>query len=334
MVAPLVLAAGIGAAGSVLGGLAGGKGAKKAAKAAAKSQEKVTSMNNALVQGMYNSNARRLDPYIQGGTRAGNVLMELLLGPAPTVGGAGGAAPPPAAQTTIAPNVLAMQNDGIKGNFARAIQSQHPELYSQYATNLGDGTAGNFAAAVTAGGGAPQYTAPLGATSNTTGQPTSALSAWDQFRNSTNYNWRFGQGQEATAQNFAGTALDSGAQRLAEIEYGQNFASNELGNWMNMLAGQQGVGLNAGAALAGVGMNATNAQMANNQNAANAQGNAALVAGQANQNMWGTIGQGIGQIAGAWGSSYGQPGGAGGSTSPIVTSYSNPAYNGGSAWGY
>lgn len=354
MVAPMVLAAGIGAAGSALGGVMGGKGAKKAAKVAAKSQQKVTAMNNALVQGMYNSNAARLDPYIQGGTRAGNVLMELLLGPAQGAGGGAGGgyggstANPGVSQWNTIQGYL---TDDIDQNFDPAAIS----FIQQNMTHLPQGYAGptleqiqrmpdrQAEAALAQLGGAIAGNLPSAAPGATgaNGQPTSALSAWDQFRNSTNYNWRFGQGQEATAQNFAGSALDSGAQRLAEIEYGQQFASNELGNWMNMLAGQQGIGLQAGGALAGVGMNATNAQMANNQNAANAQSNAALMAGQANQNMWGSIGQGIGQIAGAWGSSYG-PNQAGAGYmmptaathgSPILTSYQNPAYRGGSTWG-
>lgn len=327
MVAPMLLAAGIGAAGSALGGVMGGKGAKKAAKVAAKSQEKVASMNNALVQGMYNSNAARLDPYIQGGSRAGNVLMELLLGPSGSGagGGAGGGGGSvinpmasqwgsiqgyltddidqnfdPAAISFIQQN-MAHLPQGYGGPTLEQIQRM-PDRQAEAALNqLGSAIASNIPA-------------PTQGATNQQGQPTSALSAWDQFRNGTNYQWRLGEGQKAINQGFAGAgALDSGATRLALQEHGQNFASNELGNWMNMLAGQQGVGLQAGGALAGVGMQATNAQMANNQNAANAQSNQALINGQANQNMWGTIGQGIGQIAGAWGSSYGQPAGGGGS---------------------
>ena len=248
-------------------------------------------------------------------------------------GGTGYGAP-----VTIAPNILAMQNDGIKGNFARAIQQSHPDLYALNQMGLNNGMSGDFASGVIAAANRPRYGTGTGggvggATSNTTGRPVSALSAWDQFRNSTNYNWRKDQGEESLAQNFAGTALDSGAQRIAELEYGQQFASNELGNWMNMLAGQQGIGLQAGSALAGVGTAGTNAMMANNWQAGNAAGNAALIGGQANQNMWGNIAQGIGQVAGAYGSSYGQPNYGGGGGGTINTNYNNPAWGGGSMWG-
>jgi hypothetical protein len=362
MVAPLVLAAGIGAAGSALGGVMGGKGAKKAAKTAAKSQEKITQMNNALVQGMYNSNAMRLDPYIQGGTRAGNVLMELLLGPTPTTGGgtSGGG-------STVSPqfnewnNIVGYRSDDISDNFTPAalswIQSNQGLLPANYAgpswaeimamptgksDNARDNAIQQFGSVLAANAA---NTTPAGATSNATGQPTSALSAWDQFRNSTNYQWQLDQGLKAVNQGYAGAgALDSGAAQIALNDYAQNQAQGALAGWMNMLAGQQGVGLQAGGALAGVGMQATNAQMANNQALGSANGNAALIGGMANQNMWGNIGQGIGQIAGAWGSSYDGPGGVGaysmpyagyhriGSQGDIVTSNPNSSTWGGGMW--
>lgn len=338
-----LIAAGIGAAGSIFSGIMGGKGAKKAAKVAAKSQEKISAANNALVREMYGQNAARLDPYIQGGTRANNVLMELLLGPAPAATAVGGAGMGTGGTWSGGPSA-ADQLDFLLNRSGNTIGPQRtaainamsgtPEEKLRYAVSVlnkkerpyyNDYMAAN-----------PQtYTAnpaPAAGATDATGQPTSALSAWDQFRQGSMYDWRFKQGQEATAQNFAGTALDSGAQRIAEIEYGQGFGSNELSNWMNMLAGQQGVGLQAGGALAGVGMNATNAQMQNNQNAADANSNRALIAGQANQNMWGTIGQGIGKVAGAFGSSYANPAPGTGSNQ-IVTNYNNPAWGGGSAWG-
>lgn len=345
MVAPMVLAAGIGAAGSALGGVMGGKGAKKAAKTAAKSQEKITKMNNALVQGIYDSNAARLDPFIQGGTRAGNVLMELLLGPAPAGGGGGGGGMP--ATNSEWSRILSLQNDGIDGNFQSAARQfitanggSLPQGYTgptwdQVQTYDGDGITGNYdQGLLTLGGaiaGGMTPAAPPGAT-NAAGQPTSALSAWDQFKQGSMYQQRLQEGQKAINQGYASAgALDSGAARAALQEQGQLFASSELGNWMNMLAGQQGVGLQAGGALAGVGMNTVNAQMANNQNAANANSNAALISGQANQNMWGSIGQGIGQIAGAFGSSYGQP--QSGAPNDIVMNYNHPAWAGGGMWG-
>lgn len=323
-----LIAAGIGAGASVLGGLMGGKGAKKATKKAIKSQEKIAAANNALIQWNYNQNAARLDPFVSGGTRAGNVLMELLLGPAPAGSGGSAAGSPiggstggtysggPSAQEQLDFLLHGSQNTiGPDRTAAIMHMSGTPEEKLAYAVGvLHDEERNYYNQYMTAH---PQtYTpapaAPTGATSNATGQPTSALSAWDQFRNGTNYNWRLGQGAETVQQGFAGQSTDSGAEKIALLEYNQNFASNELGNWMNLLAGQQGIGLQAGSALAGVGTNATNNMVANNQNLADAHSNAALTAGQANQQMWGSIGQGIGQAAGALASSYNSPAPPGG----------------------
>jgi hypothetical protein len=81
-----------------------------------------------------------------------------------------------------------------------------------------------------------------------------AQSAWDQFRNSTNYTFRLNHGQDALESNWAAHgALDSGAASKAIVEYGQNFAANELSNYMNLLASQQAAGLSAAGAVMGVG---------------------------------------------------------------------------------
>jgi hypothetical protein len=133
-----------------------------------------------------------------------------------------------------------------------------------------------------------------------TGTVTSALSPWDQFRNSTNYQFRYDQGLKATEGAYATKgALDSGAAEKAKITFGQNFASNELSNYMNLLAGQQNVGLSAGNAIMGVSTSAANAIAGQNTNAGNVAANAALVGGQASANMWGTVGQTAGQLGGA-----------------------------------
>jgi hypothetical protein len=66
MVAPVVVAAGIGAAGSLLGGIFGGKGAKKAAKAEVKMQEKAL----ALQKQMYEQSRADLAPWRDAGGQA------------------------------------------------------------------------------------------------------------------------------------------------------------------------------------------------------------------------------------------------------------------------
>lgn len=105
--------------------------------------------------------------------------------------------------------------------------------------------------------------------------------AFDTFRNSTGYQFRFGEGMNALNSGYAGAGiLQSGDAMRAAQEYGQNFASNEFGNYFNALANQQGIGLSGASALAGVGTNyAGMVTDANNQNAAN-QANALLYRGQ------------------------------------------------------
>jgi hypothetical protein len=141
-----------------------------------------------------------------------------------------------------------------------------------------------------------------GTTGTTTGGtvPATAQNAWDAFRNSTNYQWRLGQGMGAlTSAQSAKGALDSGAATKAAITFNQNYAANELSNYMNLLAGQQNMGLSAAGAVMGVGNTYSGNVAAQNTSAANAAANAALVNGQANAGMWGSIGQGVGQLGGA-----------------------------------
>ena len=174
---------------------------------------------------------------------------------------------------------------------------------------------------------APAPTAPPAQTGQpappaTGEQPPSALSAWDQFRQGANYQWRFNEGNRALTSNYAVRGIgDSGAERMALQEHGQDFASNELSNYMNLLAGQQNVGLTAGNAVMGVSTSAANNIAGQNTNAGNAAANAALVAGQASAQNWGNIGGAIGQAAGAIGGAFGgmpssAPAGALGSFAP------------------
>lgn len=91
------------------------------------------------------------------------------------------------------------------------------------------------------------------------GNQAAARKAFDTYRNSTGYQFRLGEGMNALNSGYAGAGtIQSGAAMKAATEYGQNFASNEFGNYMGALGNQQGVGLSAGGALAGVGTNYAN----------------------------------------------------------------------------
>lgn len=149
----------------------------------------------------------------------------------------------------------------------------------------------------------PPASTPPATTPPATGTaPNNALSAWDTFRNSTNYQFRLDQGLEAVNTKYAAMgALESGAAMKAIDDYAQNFASNELANYMDQLYRQEALGASAASSLAGVGTNLVSQVSANNTNAANAAANAALAQGQANANQWNNIGGAIGTAAGAIG---------------------------------
>ena len=139
-----------------------------------------------------------------------------------------------------------------------------------------------------------------------TAQPN-ALSQYQQafnnYQNSTGYQFRLGEGNKALNASFAARGLgNSGAAAKAALQYGQNIGSQEFGNYMGMLSNQQGVGLSAASAQAGVGQNYVNNVTANNNSAGSAAANAALLRGQSQANMFGSIANGLGN---AFGSSFG-----------------------------
>jgi hypothetical protein len=300
---PAVAVAGITAAATIGGAVLSNKAQKKASKQAANVAQNTAAANNTLARDIYGQNAARLDPYSARGQQAGGALMGLLgygsppPTAAPAMGGAGGD------QTDWAGYVRA--NPDAMSDWQRFHRDMSLEDYGQYHWS--------------ADGGRRDLTPfrPQTATAPATGTPGAtpqqgALDAFNTFRNSTNYQWRFNEGNKALQMSaLGGGGFDSGATRKALTEYGQNFASNELGTYMDRLAQQQQLGLGAASALAGVGQNFVGQVSANNNSAGTAAANAALMQGNARANMWGGIAGGIGQAIGALGSSYGGGGGGG-----------------------
>lgn len=134
------------------------------------------------------------------------------------------------------------------------------------------------------------------------GDANAARTAFDQFRGSTGYDFRMGQGVDAINQNNVTSGLLKSGKSLKDLTtFGQGIGSQEFGNYLGYLSGQQGVGLSGANALAGVGTNYANAVGANNTANANTQGNAAI-AGANNTNAL------IGNILGAGAYLYGNRG--------------------------
>lgn len=277
-------AIGLGVAG--VGSFLSSKSQSKAAGKAADASVQASRENAALMRDIYGQNQQTLNPYIQRGNAAGNAINALL--------GLGGTAPT-AQPAQAQPNALT-QFQGGRVNAAAmyglgdTMSGYNPaaarDISPVASTNWGGGQAPNAY-------WQQQLSRPnLQPGATPTGQPTAATgqtaqqaaeNAFDIFRNSTGYQFRLNEGYDALNSGYAGAGvLQSGAAMNAAQEYGQNFASNEFGNYMNYLGNQQGVGMQGAGALAGVGMQHANSMAQNNNNAASAIGNAALVKGQNN----------------------------------------------------
>lgn len=107
---------------------------------------------------------------------------------------------------------------------------------------------------------------------------------FDAYKRSTGYDARLGEGLNAIRGSFSGNGtLQSGAALKGLMRYGQDYASNEFGNYvnsltprLNSLTGTRDLGFNAAGAQTGVATNYSGQIMANNQNAADTKINAAL----------------------------------------------------------
>lgn len=86
------------------------------------------------------------------------------------------------------------------------------------------------------------------------GDPAAASAAFDNFRNSTGYQFQLGEGMNAITSNAATRGLlNSGATVKAAQQYGQNLASNYFSNYLSQLGGLGTMGLQAGQLISGAG---------------------------------------------------------------------------------
>jgi hypothetical protein len=124
--------------------------------------------------------------------------------------------------------------------------------------------------------------------------------AFDNFRNSTGYEFRIGEGMKALDTGFSmAGARRSGARDKAAMRYGQNFGSNEFGNYMGYLGQQENLGFNAANSLANGGTNFANQVMANNSQNGTNQANAAFARANATNTFWSGLGGGAGLLLGS-----------------------------------
>lgn len=300
---PVVIAGALAAAGTIGGAVLASGASNSAANTAAQSQQQATNaqlqlgqQSLALNQGIYNSNYNLLSPDVsRGNVAAQNESALLGLPSAPTLSSplAQPAATAPAQTGPTLADVMALQHDGIPGDF-------HPAMAAYNAR------ANSFAPAqhvpTPVGAPIPVSPAPSTPAASNALSPTDAFNA---FANSAGMQFQLKQGENAIQNNYADKgALQSGAAMKALQSYGQSTAlQNYFMPYLSMLGGIANRGAQAGAAVAGVGSSFgntaanINAQMGGAiQNGADATGNAALVRGANNANIFSGLGTTLGNL--------------------------------------
>lgn len=294
--AAILGAAAIGAAGSAISSSNSNKAVNKATDA----QVDLANQNNALTREIYNTNRGILDPFVQRGNAAG-VARNALLGLGPQMSGPGAAQMPanslgqwggPQQQG----NALAQYGGPTPANDMGQSPYGVAQPMGGYQTVPGQ-TLGNDVGYQTT----PTYQQQPAQQSGTSPYED----AFANYRNSTGYQFRVNEGNRALNSGYAAKGLlQSGAAQKAALQYGQNIASGEFGNYMGYLGQQQGVGLSAGSALAGVGTNYAGQVGNNNALAADAIANGALLKSQNNNALWNNLAN-VGGMALGY-SSYGR----------------------------
>ncbi|OWQ98021.1 hypothetical protein [Sphingopyxis witflariensis] len=287
----LAIAAGVSAAAGIGGAAIGAKAQKKAANKAAQTAADTTAANNALAADIYGQNKATLAPFVNTGTQASGAINALLGlgGPAPVVG----QSPAPTYGGPVNGAGQPVQNALFRGQ--NGMWNGEPISDLSWSDGQQYAPQPQYAAANVTTQAAPQN------------QQQQYQNAFDNYRNSTGYQFRLGEGTRALDNSYASRGVgQSGAAAKAALNYGQNIASGEFGNYLNALMAQQGVGVGAASAQAGVSTNFVNQTTANNNSASSAAANAAIAQGNATGNMWSGIGNSIGGAVGnIFGSSFG-----------------------------
>ena len=274
-------AIGIGLAGA--GAAVSASAQKSAANKASQVAQDTAASNNALTQRIYDQNSATLSPFVQRGNAAGGAMNALLgLGGGPTNGAATQAIPTAGVASMGGMTDYSQIGGYVPGGIT-------PDAYSNWG--------GMDASGMNWQGYLPtvQPTAQVGISQTGQSAQDAANNAYDIFKSSTNYQGRLKEGGNALNSMWAGAgSVKSGAAGKSFEKFGQDYASNELMNYMSLLGNQQGVGLGAASAQAGVGQNYVNTISANNNNAGTAAANAALTKGNNSfGNVLGLIGGGL-----------------------------------------
>lgn len=282
----------IGGVASIGGSLLASKSNSKAIKSSQQAQQQSDAAQIALQRDIYGQNQAALSPYMQRGNVAGDTINALMgLGGAPQAQGT-----PQGALT--APNINGAYSGGYMNPSGNPNIGEVAGLHPWIARTQGLQTQNMPLQQVPAGqAGAPGQS-----------PQQAALAAYEIFKQSTGYQTRLTEGNRSLASNYFGGGVgQSGAAVKAALRYGQDYASNEFGNYLGYLGNQQGVGFAGASALAGVGQGYADRMGQISQNGADNASAAAIARAQNSNAMWSGIAGGIGSIAGSL-SSYRKPG--------------------------
>ena len=132
------------------------------------------------------------------------------------------------------------------------------------------------------------------------GNPQATQTAFNNYLNSTGYQFALNQGLNSVTQSQAASGmLGSGATLKALDAYGTNEAQQYGQQYVGNLQNEVGTGTNAVNALTGAGTNYANQVSANNNSAATASGNAALAGATITSNAINGVTKAIGSGFGA-----------------------------------
>lgn len=264
---PAVIGGAIAGVGAIGSAVIGSSAAKSAANASSQAAQAAAAEQRAARDKAYNT----LQPYIQAGVPATNTINALL--------GLGGSAGTPGLPDYAA---YVRANPDLATDFQKVAAkfNNDPEAYGQYHWNK----YGQFEA-----GRSMPTTGGTAATSAQDAQ-SAATQAFDQYKNSTGYQFRVNEGMRAVNSGYAGAGtIKSGAAIKAASDHGQGMATQEFGNYLNALGNQQSLGYQAGSSAAGVGTQSANSLGSiYMQNGAN-QANAALAGAQNTANALNSI---------------------------------------------
>lgn len=272
-VAVPLIAAGVGAAGTI----AASNAQSKAAKSAANASQQATDASIAEQRRQFDIAQQNQQPWLNTGTAALGQLASLYglsTGANPQVG---------TGQGSFNEQGYLLANPDVAASIAQGgFGGSALNHYNEY--GRAEGRQGGYA------------------TTGQVGAATSTPSGMDAFFASPDYQFRLNeQNRNLTARNAALGIQDSGAAQKAALQYSGSLASGEFNNYANRLAALAGVGQSAANTSAQLGQNFANSfGNLQTQNAQNL-GSSYMQQGQNTANMWGNLAN-IGSSAlGYWG---------------------------------